>query len=59
VIDYPASWQSGSFTVGGLEALDNRFGIFGRVFVVFGLAVMIAVVMLVMVSIAETLTTLV
>jgi DNA-binding CsgD family transcriptional regulator len=59
VIDYPAPWQSGSFTVGGLEALDNRFGIFGRVFAVFALAGMIAMVMLVMVSIAETLTSLV
>jgi DNA-binding CsgD family transcriptional regulator len=59
VIDYPAPWQSGSFRVGGLEALDNRFGIFGRVFAVFALAGMIAMVMLVMVSIAETLSTLV
>jgi DNA-binding CsgD family transcriptional regulator len=59
VIDYPAPWQSGSFKVGGLEALDNRFGIFGRVFAVFALACVIAMVMLVMVSIAETLSSLI
>lgn len=59
VVDYLAPWQSGSFTMGGLEAFDNRFGIFGRIFAVFALASLIALAMLAMVSIAGTLSILV
>lgn len=40
----------------GLEAFDNRFGIFGRVFVIPALAAFIALLMLSMLTIAETLT---
>lgn len=39
----------------GLEALDNRFGIFGRVALIFGLAALIAFLMVSMLAIAQTL----
>ena len=40
----------------GLEAFDNRFGIFGRVFVILALAASIALLTLSMLAIAQTLT---
>lgn len=40
----------------GLEAFDNRFGILGRLFVIPALAVFLALLMLSMLAIAETLT---
>ena len=42
----------------GLEALDNRFGVVGRVGVIFGLAAATALLLLSMLAIAETLSNL-
>jgi hypothetical protein len=49
-------WQAQTGSSAGLEALDRRFGIFGRVLAVFGLAAFIALMFLAMVAIAQTLT---
>lgn len=53
-----APWQTESVRLVGLEALDNRFGVAGRIGVIFGLAVAIALLMLAMLAIAETLSNL-
>lgn len=55
-INVAPPWQAHSDRGAGLEAIDRRFGIFGRVFAVFGLAAFIAMMFLAMVAIAETLT---
>ena len=53
-----APWQAESARLVGLEALDNRFGIVGRIGVIFGLAAATALLMLAMLAIAETLSNL-
>jgi DNA-binding CsgD family transcriptional regulator len=59
LIELRAPWQDGHLGKSGLEALDNRFGIFGRIAVIIGLSGLIALMFLAMVSIAQTLTKLV
>lgn len=49
-------WQAQTGSNAGLEAFDRRFGIFGRVIAVFGLAAFIAMMFLAMVAVAQTLT---
>lgn len=56
VLDIPAPWNLEPRSMSGLEALDNRFGIFGRILAIFGLAAFIALMFLALVSIAQTLT---
>lgn len=56
VIDMRPPWKPQPYSKVGLEALDNRFGIFGRVLAIFGLSALIALMFLALVAIAETLT---
>lgn len=56
VIDMFSPWKPQPHSRAGLEALDNRFGIFGRIIAIFGLAAFIALMFLAMVAIAQTLT---
>lgn len=49
-------WQGEPVPPVGLEAFDNRFGIFGRVFVIFALAAFLALLTLSMLAIAATIT---
>lgn len=51
----PVPWDLSPTTLWSLEALDHRFGILWRVFAIGGLAVIIAVMFLVVISIAQTL----
>lgn len=52
-------WYDGSDPKTGLEALDKRYGIFGRIVAIIGLAALIALMMLAMVAIAQSLTMLI
>ncbi|MFO1255978.1 MAG: helix-turn-helix transcriptional regulator [Sphingomonadaceae bacterium] len=54
-IELSPPWQGKIDAGAGLEALDRRFGIFGRIIAVFGLAALIAMTFLTMVAIAQTL----
>ena len=58
-VDVAAPWQSAPTQSFGLEAFDNRFGVLGRVCAIFGLAAAIALAVLAMVAIAETMTKLI
>lgn len=53
-----APWQTESALLVGLEALDNRFGVVGRIGVIFGFAAATALLLLAMLAIAETLSNL-
>lgn len=55
IMDIPAPWEPHSKARVGLEALDNRFGIFGRIFAIIGLSAAIAMMLLAMVAIAQSL----
>lgn len=55
LINIPAPWRPRPYSRTGLEALDTRFGIFGRIMAIFGLAAAISLMFLAMVSIAQTL----
>ena len=55
LIDLHAPWNPQSFSRTGLEALDNRLGIFGRIMVIFGLSAVIALMFLAVIAIAQTL----
>jgi DNA-binding CsgD family transcriptional regulator len=54
-----APWQSTPVRLSGLEALDNRFGIAGRIGAIAVLAAIIALMLLVMMAVAETLSRLI
>jgi DNA-binding CsgD family transcriptional regulator len=56
IMELPTPWETHSKARAGLEALDSRFGIFGRIFIIFGLSAAIAMMFLAMVAIAQTLT---
>ena len=56
VLDIPAPWNLEPRSRTGLEALDNRFGIFGRILAIFGLAAFIPLMFLALLAIAQTLT---
>lgn len=56
LVKMDAPWHHDPVPPVGLEAFDNRFGIFGRVFVIPSLAVFIAFLVLSMLTIGETLT---
>lgn len=58
-IQLDAPWQRKSLSLAGLEALDSRFGILGRIVAIVGLAAVMAIMVLAMAAIAETLTRLV
>ena len=53
-----APWQTESELMIGLEALDNRFGVVGRIGLIFGLAAASALLLLSMLAIADTLSNL-
>lgn len=57
--EVPAPWQAKPNSLEGLEILDQRFGIIGRVAVICGLALAIAVVLLTLVAVAESLSRLI
>jgi DNA-binding CsgD family transcriptional regulator len=59
IMELPVPWESQSRARAGLEALDNRFGIFGRISIILGLSAAIALLFLAMVAIARTLTELI
>lgn len=54
-----APWQGTPVRLSGLEALDNRFGIYGRIGAIVGLATTIALLLLAMMAVAETLSRLI
>jgi hypothetical protein len=56
VVDHRAPWDIEAEPGFGLEAFDQRYGIAGRVFAVVGLAAVLALLLLAMISMAKTLT---
>lgn len=54
-LQHRAPWEASSERAFSLEAYDNRFGKAGRVFAIFGLAAVLALTLLAMVSMAKTL----
>jgi len=52
---HAAPWEATPGPAFGLEAYDDRFGKFGRVFAILGLAAVLALTLLAMVSMAKTL----
>ena len=56
VLDIPTPWNLEPQSRTGLEVLDNRFGIFGRIMAIFGLAALIPLMFLALLAIAQTLT---
>ena len=51
----PAPWDDGPIAIKGLEALDQRFGVLGRLYAIIGLAAVLALMFLAMFAIARTL----
>ncbi|GAA4776402.1 LuxR C-terminal-related transcriptional regulator [Novosphingobium ginsenosidimutans] len=54
-LQYRAPWEATTEPAFGLEAFDNRFGKSGRVIAILGLAAVLALTLLALVSMAKTL----
>ena len=59
IINIPAPWLDGPPTLQGLEALDRRFGILGRVLAIGAICAFITLTFLALVAIATTLSRLI
>lgn len=57
VINVPAPWEKPKFSRAGLEALDDRFGVAGRLGLIVVLSALTAIMFLTLVAIAQVLST--
>lgn len=58
-VHFEVPWQERSISLVGLELLDRRFGILGRIAAILGLAAVIAMLLLTLAAVAEILTRLI